>query len=440
MPLVCLGSPAPVVATDVGVLATYRKQVQKVRLLLRERGLGAVRVGTVDDYQVTVLPCPAREGRALPCSWRGCQRLCGTAGCRPCGCRRWGCWACQQLSSTQGGRWRQACWVKTPRWRSARCSARPAGGSSATSSGRHRRPGPPGLRRPEVCAHCAARRPATGPHLCPTTCPPALRAALPLRAAGPGSAHHLHIDSFVQAGVAASSGGGSGRARGGGGGGRSRCRRAAGVLAEPQALQRGHHPRQGPDGGRGPPGRAGAGRQLARAAQVGARGRPRGPRACWPPAGAAGCGGSGGACCRRLPLLLLLDTRPAAGSRLPASSQPASARLWRRYCAARGAYRGAGREHLQRLLHLELGAGDGLLESPQLDGEEEQRVGRRGAAGRRSAVPARCCAPGCARVASGPSAAHVLPSRCRTGGGGGGRQWRTRQRRRGGRRTRWGRR
>lgn len=26
-------------------------QVQKVRLLLRERGLGAVRVGTVDDYQ-----------------------------------------------------------------------------------------------------------------------------------------------------------------------------------------------------------------------------------------------------------------------------------------------------------------------------------------------------------------------------------------------------
>lgn len=27
-------------------------QVQKVRLLLRERGLGAVRVGTVDDYQV----------------------------------------------------------------------------------------------------------------------------------------------------------------------------------------------------------------------------------------------------------------------------------------------------------------------------------------------------------------------------------------------------
>ena len=26
-------------------------QVQKIRLLLRERGLGAVRVGTVDDYQ-----------------------------------------------------------------------------------------------------------------------------------------------------------------------------------------------------------------------------------------------------------------------------------------------------------------------------------------------------------------------------------------------------
>ncbi|KAK9825126.1 hypothetical protein WJX81_000626 [Elliptochloris bilobata] len=38
-------------ANDLGVIATYRKQVQKIRLLLRERGLGAVRVGTVDDYQ-----------------------------------------------------------------------------------------------------------------------------------------------------------------------------------------------------------------------------------------------------------------------------------------------------------------------------------------------------------------------------------------------------
>ena len=26
-------------------------QVQKIRLLFRERGLGAIRVGTVDDYQ-----------------------------------------------------------------------------------------------------------------------------------------------------------------------------------------------------------------------------------------------------------------------------------------------------------------------------------------------------------------------------------------------------
>ena len=31
--------------------ACCRAQVQKIRLLLRERGLGAVRVGTVDDYQ-----------------------------------------------------------------------------------------------------------------------------------------------------------------------------------------------------------------------------------------------------------------------------------------------------------------------------------------------------------------------------------------------------
>ena len=36
---------------EVGVICTYRKQVAKVRLVLRERGLGQVRVGTVDDYQ-----------------------------------------------------------------------------------------------------------------------------------------------------------------------------------------------------------------------------------------------------------------------------------------------------------------------------------------------------------------------------------------------------
>ena len=36
---------------DIGVIAPYRKQVQKIRLLLRKENLGAVRVGTVDDYQ-----------------------------------------------------------------------------------------------------------------------------------------------------------------------------------------------------------------------------------------------------------------------------------------------------------------------------------------------------------------------------------------------------
>jgi hypothetical protein len=34
------------------LLLLFRLQVQKIRLLLRQRGLGAVRVGTVDDYQV----------------------------------------------------------------------------------------------------------------------------------------------------------------------------------------------------------------------------------------------------------------------------------------------------------------------------------------------------------------------------------------------------
>ena len=36
---------------DIGVIAFYRQQVLKTRLMLRERGLGAVRVGGVDDYQ-----------------------------------------------------------------------------------------------------------------------------------------------------------------------------------------------------------------------------------------------------------------------------------------------------------------------------------------------------------------------------------------------------
>lgn len=42
---------------DIGVVATFRKQVQLLRTLFRSRGLGGVRVGTVDDYQV----CPALQ-------------------------------------------------------------------------------------------------------------------------------------------------------------------------------------------------------------------------------------------------------------------------------------------------------------------------------------------------------------------------------------------
>ena len=37
--------------SDVGVVAPYRSQVIRIRNLLRARNLGAVRVGTVDDYQ-----------------------------------------------------------------------------------------------------------------------------------------------------------------------------------------------------------------------------------------------------------------------------------------------------------------------------------------------------------------------------------------------------
>ena len=38
-------------AKDVGVIAPYRAQVVRLRTLLRSRGLGDIRVGTVDDYQ-----------------------------------------------------------------------------------------------------------------------------------------------------------------------------------------------------------------------------------------------------------------------------------------------------------------------------------------------------------------------------------------------------
>jgi hypothetical protein len=40
------------VAAAAAAAAAAALQVQKIRLLLRQRGLGAVRVGTVDDYQV----------------------------------------------------------------------------------------------------------------------------------------------------------------------------------------------------------------------------------------------------------------------------------------------------------------------------------------------------------------------------------------------------
>ena len=51
--LVCglLESGAGVKPEDVGVIATYRRQVITIRLLLRQRGYGSVRTGTVDDLQ-----------------------------------------------------------------------------------------------------------------------------------------------------------------------------------------------------------------------------------------------------------------------------------------------------------------------------------------------------------------------------------------------------
>ncbi len=43
--------------THAGVIAPFRKQVLTLRQLLRGRGLGAIRVGSVDDFQVCVLAC-----------------------------------------------------------------------------------------------------------------------------------------------------------------------------------------------------------------------------------------------------------------------------------------------------------------------------------------------------------------------------------------------
>jgi hypothetical protein len=73
-----------VVPGDIGVMATYRKQVQKVRLLLRERGLGALRVGTVDDYQASaprLCCCELRAAQRLLSCWPSAE-LCGAAQLR----------------------------------------------------------------------------------------------------------------------------------------------------------------------------------------------------------------------------------------------------------------------------------------------------------------------------------------------------------------------
>ena len=47
----CSSQTAQVKPDDIGIIAPFRKQVYKIRQLLRKRFLGMIRVGTVDDYQ-----------------------------------------------------------------------------------------------------------------------------------------------------------------------------------------------------------------------------------------------------------------------------------------------------------------------------------------------------------------------------------------------------
>ncbi|KTF83815.1 hypothetical protein cypCar_00035321 [Cyprinus carpio] len=41
----------PIPATDIGVIAPYKKQVEKIRVLLHRVGLGDVKVGSVEEFQ-----------------------------------------------------------------------------------------------------------------------------------------------------------------------------------------------------------------------------------------------------------------------------------------------------------------------------------------------------------------------------------------------------
>lgn len=68
-----------------------RLQVKKLRLLLRERGLGAVRVGTVDDFQgqeariVFISTVLSRPEKPLTVNAQGMSHAwTGTSQCRCC--------------------------------------------------------------------------------------------------------------------------------------------------------------------------------------------------------------------------------------------------------------------------------------------------------------------------------------------------------------------
>uniref|UniRef100_A0A4W4GW27 RNA helicase n=1 Tax=Electrophorus electricus TaxID=8005 RepID=A0A4W4GW27_ELEEL len=62
----------PIMATDIGIIAPYKKQVEKIRVLLHRVGLADIKVGSVEEFQgqefLVIILSTARSNEALPSS------------------------------------------------------------------------------------------------------------------------------------------------------------------------------------------------------------------------------------------------------------------------------------------------------------------------------------------------------------------------------------